>query len=209
MLVATSVLITRIWAIYELKRWVLVTLCALVIAVLVPSIVIIQWQAKLCELAPNPAPEIISGCRFNSTPLSVVSYIAPFLLDTILFVMTVYKVFRSNPTPLMARLMQDGALYYAAVMGTFLFVGFSTLAPATSTAINGSGLFVAVLSSMCTRLILSTRSYYDPSTLLSSLETSSVAGNLHFTRGEWRVQRVPMSQQVTVSRLSTRDFQDA
>ncbi|KAG8685619.1 hypothetical protein FRC08_013016, partial [Ceratobasidium sp. 394] len=115
------------------------TLCALVIAVLVPSIVIIQWQVKLCELAPNPAPDIISGCRFVATRFSAIPYVAPFLFDTILFFMMVYKVYRNSPTPLMARLMQDGTIYYAIVMGTFLFVGFSTLAPGTNTAINGSG----------------------------------------------------------------------
>lgn len=200
MLVATSVLVTRLWAIYEMKKWVIVTLCVTAAGILIPSIAIILWQAKQCELAPNPAPEIISGCRFKTTPLAIIPYITPFLFDTALFGMTVRKIWKSEPTPLMTRLLQDGLQYYLIVMGTFLFVGFSSIVPATSDAVNGSGLFIAVLSSMCTRLILSTRSYYDEDLFLQrSVEMSTLSGPLHVRSGDRGARRRTQQQSTTGS----------
>ncbi|CAE6419970.1 unnamed protein product [Rhizoctonia solani] len=209
MLIASSASVTRIWAIYErrqvtnicysVKSLVVLRLnlalspiasllCILAAGICVPSMVTLQWQARQCKLVPNPAPDLISGCRFNSTPLAILPYIAPFLYDTTLFIMTVHRVWKTSNTPLMARLLSDGSQYYVIVMGTFLLVGFSSLVPPIRDGINGSGLFVAVLSSMCTRLAISTRSYYDEALYMRhSLEMTTVTGDLRFHTDEWRV----------------------
>lgn len=197
MMIASSVMITRVWAIYEMKPTVIAALCIVGVVIVVPSVAIIQWQATQCHLAPNPAPDLVSGCRFNTTPLAILPYIAPFLFDTSLFVMTVYRIWKTSRTPLMTRLMNDGSQYYVIVMGTFLFVGLSALIPPISDEVNGSGLFIAVLSTMCARLIISTRSYYDAALFIGvSVEMDTVTEDSDVHRSmEWRVQQVSTDHQ--------------
>ncbi|CAE6468023.1 unnamed protein product [Rhizoctonia solani] len=165
MLIVTSVLIVRIWVIYDRKLWVLIVVCAGCLAVSAPSLVFLQVQAQRKNLVANPAPDFVTGCIFKSNPVSYIPYIAPFIYETALFGMTVYKTCQLSrghvATPIIARLMQDGSNYYFVVIGTLVFVGLGSLSPAVSPAVNGSGIFLAVLSSMCSRLILSTRSFYN------------------------------------------------
>ncbi|KAG8692934.1 hypothetical protein FRC09_010857 [Ceratobasidium sp. 395] len=106
------------------------------------------------NLVPNPAPDYITGCIFRNNPLAILPYIAPFLYETALFLMTVYKTWKIShgqplETPLVTRLMRDGSQYYFVVIGTLIFIGLGSLVPAIRPAVNGSG-----------RLILSTRSFY-------------------------------------------------
>ncbi|KAB5591964.1 hypothetical protein CTheo_4596 [Ceratobasidium theobromae] len=117
------------------------------------------------NLVSNPAPDFITGCIFTSDPLAFIPYIAPFVYETALFLMTVYKTWKISrnqvSTPIATRLMRDGSNYYFVVIGTLVFVGLGSLSPQLSPAVNGSGIFLSILSSMCSRLILSTRSFYD------------------------------------------------
>ncbi|QRW22082.1 hypothetical protein RhiXN_09669 [Rhizoctonia solani] len=143
MLIVSSVLIVRIWVIYDRKLWVLVVVCTGCLAVSVPSLVFLQVQAQRKNLVPNPAPDLISGCIFKSNPLSFLPYIAPFLYETMLFGMTVYKTWRLSQgqmaTPIVTRLMRDGSNYYFVIIGTLIFVGLGSLFPSLSPAVNGSG----------------------------------------------------------------------
>ncbi|CAE6457045.1 unnamed protein product [Rhizoctonia solani] len=165
MLIVTSVLIVRIWVIYDRRLWVLIVVCVGCLVVSVPSLVFLQVQAQRKNLVPNPAPDFVTGCIFKSNPVSYIPYIAPFIYETALFGMTVYKTYKLSrghvATPIIARLMQDGSNYYFVVIGTLVFVGLGSFSPTLSPAVNGSGIFLAVLSSMCSRLILSTRSFYN------------------------------------------------
>ncbi|KDN40863.1 hypothetical protein RSAG8_07881, partial [Rhizoctonia solani AG-8 WAC10335] len=165
MLIVSSVLIVRIWVIYDRRLWVLIVVCMGCLAVSTPSLVLLQVQAQRKNLVPNPAPDFVTGCIFKSNPLAFIPYIAPFIYETILFSMTVYKTWRLSrghvATPIITRLMQDFSNYYFVVIGTLIFVGLGSLSPTLSPAVNGSGIFLAVLSSMCSRLILSTRSFYN------------------------------------------------
>ncbi|KAJ1302515.1 hypothetical protein OPQ81_002833 [Rhizoctonia solani] len=161
MLIVSSVLIVRIWVIYDRKLWVLTTVCFGCLAVSLPSLVLLQRK----NLVPNPAPDFVTGCIFKSDPLAFIPYTAPFIYETMLFGMTVYKTWQLSrghvATPIITRLMRDGSNYYFVVIGTLLFVGLGSLSPSLSPVVNGSGIFLAVLSSMCSRLILSTRSFYN------------------------------------------------
>ncbi|KAG8702284.1 hypothetical protein FRC11_011578, partial [Ceratobasidium sp. 423] len=185
MLIVSSVLIVRIWIIYDRRRVsaalnlakndelnfalsinaVASTVCAGCLVVSVPSLVLLQVQAQRKNLVPNPAPDFVTGCIFKPNPLAFIPYIAPFIYETMLFGMTVYKTWKISrghmATPIITRLMRDGSNYYFVIIGTLIFVALGSLSPALSPAVNGSGIFLAVLSSMCSRLILSTRSFYD------------------------------------------------
>lgn len=171
-IIVASVLIARIWAIYEMKPWVLVSVCLGCLIVSSPSVIILQLQARQANLLKNPAPDIISGCPTKLNPLAFVPYLPPFVCETALFLMTVYKPWKLSrgqmSTPLMTKLIQNGTQYYVVVLGALLFIIIGSLFPQTNHAVNGSGLLTAVWSSMCTRLILSGRSWYDKSTSVPS-----------------------------------------
>ncbi|KAG8737615.1 hypothetical protein FRC12_017077, partial [Ceratobasidium sp. 428] len=84
------------------------------------------------------------GCIFRNNPLAILPYIAPFLYETALFLMTVYKTWKIShgqplETPLVTRLMRDGSQYYFVVIGTLIFIGLGSLVPAIRPAVNGSG----------------------------------------------------------------------
>ncbi|KAF8596105.1 hypothetical protein BDV93DRAFT_548507 [Ceratobasidium sp. AG-I] len=162
--IVASVLIARIWAIYEMKTWVLVALCLVSLVVSSPSIIILQLQATQSNFLKNPAPDLISGCPTKLNALAFVPYLPPFLSETFLFIMTVYKPWKISrtrmSTPLMTKLIRNGSQYYVIVLGALIFVVIGSVFPPTNHAVNGSGLLTAVWSSMCTRLILSGRSWH-------------------------------------------------
>lgn len=162
--IVVSVLVARIWAIYEMKAWVLVALCLGCAALSSPTIFMLQRQATKNNFLKNPAPDLISGCPTKLNALAFVPYLPPFLSETVLFVMTVYKPWKMSrtrmSTPLMTKLIRNGTQYYVVVLGALLFVVIGSILPPTNHAVNGSGLLTAVWSSMCTRIILSGRSWH-------------------------------------------------
>ncbi|CAE6469830.1 unnamed protein product [Rhizoctonia solani] len=168
-----SVLIARIWAIYQLKIWALIALCLGCFILGTPSIVVLQMQASAAHLMKNPAPELISGCPTTIYPLAFVPYLPPFVAETILFILTIYKplkMSRQVMTPLMSRLILHGTQYYVVVFATLVFIVLGSLFPRMNHVVNGSGLIVAVWSIVCSRLILSGRSWYDKSQIAYSID---------------------------------------
>lgn len=160
-MVVATVLIVRIWIIYGRKTWLLITVTLGCLVVSVPSLVLLQMRARGSKFVPNPDPELISGCTLNTSPLGTGAYIGPFIYETCLFFMTVYKTWKISQAPLMQRLMRDGSRYYIIVLATLLFIGLGSFNKQMRRAVIGSGLLAAMVSSMCTRLILSTLSFYD------------------------------------------------
>ncbi|CAE6420706.1 unnamed protein product, partial [Rhizoctonia solani] len=119
-----GVLIARIWAIYQLKLWIMVALSLGCIALGTPSIVLLQMQASATHLMKNPgkssavhvtsrvlnqvAPDLISGCPTTINPLAFAPYLPPFFGETILFILTVYKPWKMSRqvmTPLLSQLI--------------------------------------------------------------------------------------------------------
>ncbi|CAE6502111.1 unnamed protein product [Rhizoctonia solani] len=167
--IVASVLIARIWAIYEMKIWVLIAVCGGCVALSIPSIVFLQLAVNVANLLENPAPDIIAGCPTKRDSLAFVPYLPPFLGETILFALTVYKPLKINrtqvSTPFMTQLIRSGTQYYAIVLLALLSIVLGTLFKITNHAVNNSGLLAAVWSSMCTRIILSGRSWHHKSDL--------------------------------------------
>ncbi|KAJ1302540.1 hypothetical protein OPQ81_002857 [Rhizoctonia solani] len=114
---------------------------------------------------PNPAPDLISACLFTPNKLAFLPYITGLLYETLLFLLTVFKTWQLSrkqmSTPLMTRLLRDGSSYYVVVLLFGLFTCVGALNPMLAGAAIGSGLLAVVMSCMCSRLILSTRSFYD------------------------------------------------
>ncbi|CAE6369980.1 unnamed protein product [Rhizoctonia solani] len=128
-----------------------------------PSIVLLQMQASKVHLRQNPAPGLISGCPTITNPLAFIPYLPPFAGETILFILTIYKplkISRYMTTRLMSRLILNGTQYYVMVFVTLVLIVIGSLFPRTNHVVNGAGLITAVWSVVCSRLILSTRSWY-------------------------------------------------
>ncbi|KAG9101241.1 hypothetical protein FS749_008914, partial [Ceratobasidium sp. UAMH 11750] len=134
------------------------------IAIASPAAVLVVLQAKASNLY-NPDPTIIPGCPTTNNALTFVTFLPPFAGETMLFIMTVYKPWKLSRTrmrmPLITRLVQSGVQYYLVVSCALLIATVGSLYKRTSHAVNESGFLLAVWCSMCTRLILSGRSWYD------------------------------------------------
>ncbi|CAE6468035.1 unnamed protein product, partial [Rhizoctonia solani] len=174
---------------YELLTWVLVLLALGSLAVSIPSLVLLQMRARSSKFKPNPAPEIITGCTVKASLYGVGAYIGPLIYETGLFFLTLYKSWRTCRTPLMQRLTRDGSRYYAIVFGTLVIIGLGSMNRQTKRAFLSSGLLTAIVSAMCSRLILSGLSYHDDITEnMSDLEagtSTSIMFASNIAGSEW------------------------
>ncbi|QRW18435.1 hypothetical protein RhiXN_03359 [Rhizoctonia solani] len=130
-----SVLITRVWLLYFRNPWVLISLLTLGVLVSLPPILIISIVFKQAiHLNENPAPDVIPGCLFGgASKWSWVPYIGTTLYETLLFALTVYKA---------------ANIFTIAGSKIPIIYGCAT----------GSGLLGSIMSAMCSRMLLSTKS---------------------------------------------------
>ncbi|KAF8751829.1 hypothetical protein RHS01_08509 [Rhizoctonia solani] len=131
-----SVLITRVWLLYFRNPWVLISLLTLGVLVSLPPILIISIVFKQAiHLNENPAPDVIPGCLFGgASKWSWVPYIGTTLYETLLFALTVYKA---------------ANIFTIAGSKIPIIYGCAT----------GSGLLGSIMSAMCSRMLLSTKSF--------------------------------------------------
>ncbi|KAG9087337.1 hypothetical protein FS749_002989 [Ceratobasidium sp. UAMH 11750] len=86
-------------------------------------------------------------------------YVAHLVFDTILFVITVWKVWASSrvfgSSPLMQRLAENGALHSGVLVALMVFACIGGTIDTLSVPSNGSGLLGAMSSVVCSRNIFS------------------------------------------------------
>ncbi|KAG8723462.1 hypothetical protein FRC09_003219 [Ceratobasidium sp. 395] len=158
--IVAGVLIMRVWAMYDAKPWLLKTLWFLYFVLIIPSLVLLFIRLTSNEnILPNLAPELITGCRFKPLIYFNLSYMTSFIFETTVFGMTVYKTWKMTRTPLMKRLARDGSYYYFFTFATLLSMAASYAYPPASCLVSRSGVFMAAMSAMCSRMILSGLSY--------------------------------------------------
>ncbi|ELU40249.1 hypothetical protein AG1IA_05724 [Rhizoctonia solani AG-1 IA] len=157
----------------EFSRWFLVGILASFLVITVPSIIIHEVSLMDC-----PAPDVITACLFTSNKLAFLPYITGLIYETLIFGLTVFKTWQLSrkqmSTPLMTRLLTDGSCYYLVVLFFGLFSCVGALIPEVAGAAIGSGALSVVMSCMCSRLILSTRSFYDDINESSSSELETL-----------------------------------
>lgn len=163
--IITSILVVRVWLIFGKGWWFLAGLLGGCAAIMIPALVLIQISFSEQRIIPNPAPDLITACHFTSSSLTFVPYVASIGYETVIFSLTVYKTWRLSKehvsTPLMTRLFRDGSCYYFVVLAAMAFTCFGSFNSRIASAAIGSGDLVAIMASMCSRLILSTRAFYD------------------------------------------------
>ncbi|CAE6443866.1 unnamed protein product [Rhizoctonia solani] len=160
-----SVLVARVWLLYFRKLWVLVVLLILGVLVSLPPILVILVAFKQDVHAnQNPAPDIIPGCLFSGfSKWSWIPYLGSTLYETVLFTLTIYKVYTVEyELPIINRLYRDGTYYFVIVLAANIFTMAGSKSPLISGCATGSGFLGSIMSAMCSRMLLSTKSTKPP-----------------------------------------------
>ncbi|KAG9079468.1 hypothetical protein FS749_008493 [Ceratobasidium sp. UAMH 11750] len=166
MMIAGGTLIMRIWAIYTLSPW---KVGVLAVAYLLGCVPFIFLQATNTNI-PIDDPEvdgIIQGTLGCSLKLSrlvpFALHVTVFALQTVLFLVAVYKPWRMKrrtpATSLIKSLIQSEVHFYSTMGLALLLLILGALRPELGIPMNNSGLLAAVSCSMCTRLNLTTRKW--------------------------------------------------
>ncbi|KAG8725829.1 hypothetical protein FRC12_024002 [Ceratobasidium sp. 428] len=114
----------------------------------------------------NPAPSIFTnGCVAILPPTMWKIYVVPLIYDSILFVMTVRRVWvlskEYGSTPLMTRLAENGALHTGVLVVLMMFACAGSRTESIKIASNGSGILGAMSSVVCSRIIFSLHTLAD------------------------------------------------
>ncbi|KAJ1308067.1 hypothetical protein OPQ81_002133 [Rhizoctonia solani] len=156
------VLVARVWLLYFRKPWVLALLIILGVLISLPPILVILVAFKQdVHIKQNPAPDLIPGCLFGGiSKWSWVAYLGNTLYETLLFALTIYKVYTVEyELPIINRLYRDGTCYFVVVLGANVFTMVGSKIPLLSGCATGSGFLGSIMSAMCSRMLLSTKSF--------------------------------------------------
>ncbi|KAG8716270.1 hypothetical protein FRC08_009681 [Ceratobasidium sp. 394] len=162
---AGSIALARVVCIYSLRRRTWFILVLITILDHAWFLVVSHLRALVIpgEIDAPPAPSI-PGCRHGPNAYLNLAAIPTFLIETTLFVATAYRLRTMTSsgieTPVMRDLMHSKMQYYLVVGPVLLAICFSPLFPRVGAAFGMSGIVWAVLCSMCTRLVLTTRKMF-------------------------------------------------
>ncbi|KIM25631.1 hypothetical protein M408DRAFT_331011 [Serendipita vermifera MAFF 305830] len=156
-------LMLRVWALYNGSRFVKWFLIGVFVVGFPAAIGVRQAPPVAGIPLVTPAPLSLTVCR-RSPPSELFSlFTMATVIDTIIFGMVIYRAggqrFRSQ-TPMLAVLVRDGALYYAAITAVLLFMIAATFIPLLYQPVADANLNVPLSALACSRLILSLRGVY-------------------------------------------------
>ncbi|KAG8780218.1 hypothetical protein FRC12_023338 [Ceratobasidium sp. 428] len=129
------------------------------VASFVPPIYILTNQTVRHTYVDNPLPGILVGCIIFPAPYPWLAFVFPFVFETAVFFATVWRtrklIQELGSAPLVNQLLRDGAFFYVAILLNVLFTCIGGIIPKIAFAAVGSGLYLAIGSVMCNRLIIS------------------------------------------------------
>ncbi|KAG8699911.1 hypothetical protein FRC09_006287 [Ceratobasidium sp. 395] len=124
---------------------------------LILCIVDLTIQLKNMKLFPSILPDILTGCQVD-VPLDIarIPYISAFVVDTSIFMLTIWRTWTLNKSgdgsPLINRLARDGTVFYLINSASLAFA-------IVGLGLGVSGYLIAFHSALCTRMVLSLRTY--------------------------------------------------
>ncbi|KAG8738790.1 hypothetical protein FRC12_016564, partial [Ceratobasidium sp. 428] len=158
-------LLLRVWGTWGKNPRILLFLLAVFTCFELIPLVLLGRRIDEMRAIQNPLPGILTGCiiPFNLKFQWFRLFLCSLVYETILFTLTAIQAWQSYRygmgTPLLAYIVRDGAGYFLVVVCAMLLTTIGTIFPSTLPAAVGSGAFLAVMSSMCCRLVLRLRSY--------------------------------------------------
>ncbi|KAJ7283596.1 hypothetical protein C8J57DRAFT_1292990 [Mycena rebaudengoi] len=110
------ILMLRTYALWERKRAVLVSLCALAACTLVPTIPIVYLETASLEYGPIDGV----GCRItHASTIQIYAYLLIMVSETTIAVLTAIRAYRDlrySRVPWIIKLYQDGILFYVYLL---------------------------------------------------------------------------------------------
>ncbi|KAG9040327.1 hypothetical protein FS837_000780 [Tulasnella sp. UAMH 9824] len=186
MTIVSSVLVTRLWAVYERDRRVLAVLISAFLIIFIPSWIICfrgfsvnSQQRDTDTLIHNYAylgmaramgqkevdkVWILTRCFLPHFPKQYPAVIvASLLFESGVFTAMAYKMIKDKKkTRLIEAFYRDGVIYYIVMFCALLSGAICAFAydNTTAQAIMGSAYFIGIKSMMCSHIILRLRSYF-------------------------------------------------
>ncbi|KAG9019060.1 hypothetical protein FRB90_006803 [Tulasnella sp. 427] len=186
MTIVSSVLVTRVWAVYERDRRVLAFLITVFIAMFVPTWVVSfrGFSQKMTEQDTNTLIHIfaylgmaraegpkaveqawpLTRCYFSHFPRTYPAVMVTSLVyESSVFTAMAYKMVQEKKkTRLIEAFYRDGVIYYLVMFSCLLSAAVCGFAYDNNIAqgIMGSAYFIGIKSMMCSHIILRLRSYF-------------------------------------------------
>ncbi|KAG9089149.1 hypothetical protein FRC06_001691 [Ceratobasidium sp. 370] len=158
----------RCWVLFGRGQYVLVLLIAGFLASLAASVSVLTLQVPHSTYLSNPLPGIFVGCFVLPTSNAWLPFIFSFIFETIILIATAWRtrtlMSEFGPMPLVDQLYKDGSIFYAAILLVILFTCIGATIPSVELAAVGSGIYPALGSVLCNRLILSLHGFRTPTT---------------------------------------------
>ncbi|KAJ1300737.1 hypothetical protein OPQ81_002380 [Rhizoctonia solani] len=156
--IVSAMLLLRCWALYE-KKQVVWMLCGGLIGVVVSGIVIAHFIIGSSSFIENPLPNIFSGCIMIVPDYVWVLYMMPLFYESTLFTLMIWRIYTLSKnigaTPLMQTLAKNGIAYFATLVILVILACIGSTIQVIKIGANGSGLFNAVSSVVCSHMIFS------------------------------------------------------
>ncbi|KEP51910.1 putative transmembrane protein [Rhizoctonia solani 123E] len=172
------VVVLRCWALYDRKPWVLKFLVSFLMLMILPCVYVVTKQANDNLYPIVTLPEILPGCIVVYSSYAWIPYTFALCFESMVFSMMLHRTYvitqKYGNTRLIWRLMIDGTLYYVAAIAAVIFCLGAAVSDSLRAPVISSGLLVSILSTMCSRMILSLHNFTEQEQL-ERLGTSGVA----------------------------------
>jgi len=115
-LLSEGILMLRTYAIWERKRFVLLFLCSLALAIFIPTGVIVYLETSSLQYGP---PDGLGCMLYNASSILIYGYLLVMLSETAIAILTAVKAYRDlrrSRVPWILKLYQDGMLFYVYLL---------------------------------------------------------------------------------------------
>ncbi|CUA76561.1 hypothetical protein RSOLAG22IIIB_06344 [Rhizoctonia solani] len=151
-------LLLRCWALFENRRVVWV-LCGGFVGTTIAGVFVANFIVSRAQYLVNPLPSIFTGCYIVLPDYLWMGYVAPIIYETTLFMLTLWRIRTLakgvGASPLLETLRANGMAYFGALVVLIVIGWAGTRIHHLKLATNGSGLFTAISSAVCSRMIFS------------------------------------------------------
>ncbi|CAE7107048.1 unnamed protein product [Rhizoctonia solani] len=176
--IISTMFLLRCWALFDKKR-VVWMLCGGFVGTVIIGVFVANFIISFLD---NPLPNIFSGCYILIPGYLWMPYVAPLIYESTLFGLTLWRIYSLSKgigaTPLLQTLAQNGVAYFATLVLLVILGFIGATVKFLMIAANGSGLFTAISSIVCSHLIFSLYEITGEETLGRRIQTGTRSSGL-------------------------------